>query len=72
MKKAIKIINSWWFRSACTGTISLILAIYSNWFLAGICIGIGIRELLLALKKESINCENNCEKCSDNCACKNK
>ena len=70
MEKAIKIVNSWWFRSACAGTISLILAIYGNWLLAGIGIGFGIRELLLALKKEPTDCTNKCEKCSKDCVCK--
>jgi len=70
MKKVIKIVNSWWFRSALAGVASVILAIYGNWFLAGISTGIGIRELLLTLKKESTDCPNNCEECSKDCVCK--
>ena len=70
MKKAIKIVNSWWFRSALAGGISLILAVYSNWYLAGISVGIGIRELLLALKKKPIDSKNGSDKCSKDCKCK--
>jgi hypothetical protein len=46
-----KIANSSWFRAAVAGAIGVFLLIDKNVLYAGIAFGIGIRELLLSLKK---------------------
>jgi hypothetical protein len=69
MEKAKKIVNSWWFKAALAGGAAAVLAIYGNWLLCGVSIGIGVSELLKALMP-SKDCKGNCEKCSPDCACK--
>ena len=44
------IINSSWFRAALAGGVRIALFISGNTLYAGIALGIGIRELLLAFK----------------------
>ena len=44
------IINSSWFRAACAGGVAIALFVSGNTLYAGIALGIGIRELLLAFK----------------------
>jgi len=44
------IINSSWFKAAFAGGVATALFITGNTLYAGIAIGIGVRELLLAFK----------------------
>ena len=44
------IINSSWFRAALAGGVAIALFVSGNILYAGIALGIGIRELLLAFK----------------------
>ena len=68
MKKAIKIVNSWWFRSALFGAAAVALFITGDKMYAGIAIGAGARELLLAFKKpEACACDCQCCKDCDKC-----
>ena len=69
MEKAKKIANSWWFKSALAGLASAVLAMYGNWILCGVGIGIGVSELLKALIPPT-DCKGNCKNCSSDCACK--
>ena len=50
MEKVKMIISSSWFRAALAGGVAIALFISSNILYAGIALGIGIRELLLAFK----------------------
>jgi hypothetical protein len=50
MDKIKKIVNTPWFRSALAGLVALGLVIKGELFYAGIAIGIGVREFLLAFK----------------------
>ncbi len=50
MEKLKAIINSPWFRSALAGGAAAALFISGNNLYAGVALGIGIRELLLAFK----------------------
>ncbi len=44
------IVNSSWFRAALAGGVAVALYISGNVFYSGIALGVGVRELLLALK----------------------
>jgi len=44
------IVNSSWFRAALAGGVAVALYISGNIFYSGIALGVGVRELLLALK----------------------
>lgn len=44
------IINSSWFRAALAGGVAAALFVTGNILYAGIAIGVGVRELLLAFK----------------------
>tara|TARA_R110000803_G_scaffold33149_4_gene72703 strand:+ start:68 stop:223 length:156 start_codon:yes stop_codon:yes gene_type:complete len=50
MDKIKEIINSAWFRAALAGGVGVALLIKGAVLYAGIAIGIGIREFLLAFK----------------------
>jgi hypothetical protein len=50
MDKIKKIVNAPWFRSALAGLVAVGLVIKGELFYAGIAIGIGVREFLLAFK----------------------
>ena len=50
MEKLKMIINSSWFRAALAGGVAIALFVSGNILYAGIALGIGIRELLLAFK----------------------
>ena len=45
-----KIVNSSWFKSALAGAVGIALLFNGSILYAGIAIGIGIREVLLAFK----------------------
>lgn len=45
-----KVINSSWFKAALAGAVGVALLISGNVLYAGIAIGVGARELLLAFK----------------------
>ena len=44
------IINSSWFKAALAGSAAVALYISGNVFYSGIALGVGVRELLLAVK----------------------
>jgi hypothetical protein len=50
MDKLKMIVNSSWFRAALAGGVAVALYISGNVFYSGIALGVGVRELLLALK----------------------
>jgi hypothetical protein len=50
MEQLKTIINSSWFKAALAGGVATALFITGNILYAGIAIGIGVRELLLAFK----------------------
>ena len=50
MDKVKSIINSTWFRAALAGGVGVMLLLKGAPLYAGIAIGVGARELLLALK----------------------
>ena len=50
MENLKMIINSSWFRAALAGGCAAVLFVTGNILYAGIAIGIGVRELLLAFK----------------------
>ena len=50
MENLKMIINSSWFRAALAGGVAVALFVTGNILYAGIAIGIGVRELLLAFK----------------------
>ena len=50
MENLKMIINSSWFRAALAGGYAAALFVTGNILYAGIAIGIGVRELLLAFK----------------------
>ena len=50
MEQVKTIINSSWFRAALAGGVAATLFVTGNVLYAGIAIGIGVRELLLAFK----------------------
>jgi len=50
MDKVKNIVNSPWFRSAVAGLITIGLIIKGESFYAGIALGVGVREFLLAFK----------------------
>lgn len=50
MKNLKMIVNSSWFKAALAGGAAVALFITGNKMYAGIAIGVGIRELLLAFK----------------------
>tara|TARA_R110002020_G_scaffold55901_1_gene154912 strand:+ start:300 stop:455 length:156 start_codon:yes stop_codon:yes gene_type:complete len=50
MNKVKSIINSIWFRAALAGGVGVLLLLKGAPLYAGIAIGVGVRELLLALK----------------------
>jgi hypothetical protein len=51
MEKVKTIVNSAWFRAALAGGVGLALLVKGDMLYAGIAIGIGVREFLLAFKK---------------------
>jgi len=50
MEQLKTIINSSWFKASLAGGVATALFITGNILYAGIAIGIGVRELLLAFK----------------------
>jgi len=44
------IVNSSWFRAALAGGVAVALYISGNIFYSGIALGVGVRELLIALR----------------------
>ena len=50
MDKVKSIVNSTWFRAALAGGVGVMLLLKGAPLYAGITIGVGARELLLALK----------------------
>jgi hypothetical protein len=50
MEKVKMIINSSWFKAALAGSTAVALYISGNMFYSGIALGVGVRELLLAVK----------------------
>lgn len=50
MDKVKAIVNSAWFRSALAGGVGVALLLKGEVLYAGIAIGIGVREFLLAFK----------------------
>jgi hypothetical protein len=50
MDKLKMIVNSSWFRAALAGGVAVALYISGNIFYSGIALGVGVRELLIALR----------------------
>lgn len=50
MDKLKMIVNSSWFRAALAGGAAAALYISGNIFYSGIALGVGVRELLIALR----------------------
>lgn len=62
MKQAIKIVNSWWFKSSLFVGAGILLWISGKPLYAGIALGAGARELMTAFKETS-ECKCRCEGC---------